>query len=233
MKKKKRRPLETRRLIIVVLTLTLFISLGLVWLFVSLNTRTVLDNAYVTYNRGHLSSYNTATAIEKTDDGILLVNKAYVETPLINEDGVLVTNDMIYNALSTRRVSCVPASSFITMEGDYVTISDMFNEENQFSAENGFLYDGKKTFILLQETTLTINDKEINLSPMSYVVYDKDGISYFNFQDQKGYFEELIKDEVFINCNGYKIGVNSAVVTFNDVTVLLFSDTKVIKSIFE
>ena len=93
--KKKRRPLETRRLVIVVLTLALFVSLGLVWLFVSLNTRTELNNSYVTYNRGHLSTYNAATAIEKTNDGVLLVDKAYVETPLVNENGVLVTSDMI------------------------------------------------------------------------------------------------------------------------------------------
>ena len=231
--KKKRRPLETRRLVIVVLTLALFVSLGLVWLFVSLNTRTELDNSYVTYNRGHLSTYNAATAIEKTNDGILLVDKAYVETPLINDNGVLVTNDMIYNALSNRRVNRVPASAFITMSGDYVTISDMFNEDNKFSAENGFLYDGNKTYILLQETTLTVNDREIELSPMSYVVYDKDGITYFDFKSQKGDFEEFIKKESSITCSGYEINLDSAIVTFNDVTVLLFSDTKVIKSIFE
>ena len=231
--KKKRRPLETRRLIIVVLTLTLFVSLGLVWLFVSLNTRTDLGNSYVTYNRGHLSTYNNTTSIEKTNDGVLLVDKAYIETPLVSEDGVLVTKDMIYNALSNRRVNCVPASSFITMDGDYVTISDMFDEENKFSAENGFLYDGNKIYLLLQDTTLEVNDRKINLSPMSYVVYDKDGITYFDFESQKGDFEEFIKKETSISCPGYEINLDSAIVTFKDVTVLLFSDTKVIKSIFE
>lgn len=231
--KKKRRPLETRRLLIIVLTLSLFVSLGLVWLFVSLNTRTELDNSFVTYNRGHQSAYNNGTSIEKTNDGVLLVDKAHVETPLVCDNGVLVTKDMIYNALSNRRVNCVPASSFITIENGNVSISDMFDKEKVFAAENGFLYDGNKTYILLQETTLIVNDREISLSPMSYVVYDKDGVTYFDFNSQKGDFEELIKKECSVICAGYEINLDTAVVTFDDVTVLLFSDTKVIKSIFE
>lgn len=231
--KEKRRPLETRRLIIVVLTLVLFISLGLLWLFVSLNTSTDLKNTYLSYNRGHLRTFNNTTTIEKTNDGILLVDKSYIETPLVSENAIVVTKDMIYNALSHRQVSRVPASSIITIDRNNVTISDMFSSENQFSCENGFLFDGNKTYILLQETTLVVNDKKITLSPLSYVIYDEDGITYFDFASQKGDFEEFIKKETTISCSGYQINLDSAIVTFGDVTVLLFSDTKVIKSIFE
>lgn len=231
--KKKRRPLETRRLLLVALTLVLFISLALLWLFVSINTRTEFGGSYITYNRGHLSSYDSTTAIEKTNDGILLVDKTYVETPLVSKNSVVITNDMIYNALSSRRVNCVPASAAITMENNNFIIYDTFNKDKKISVENGFFYDGNKTYIFLQETTLVVNDRTIVLSPLSYVVHDKDGITYFDFESQKGDFEELIKKDATITCPGYKIDLDSAVATFGDVTVLLFTNTKVIKSIFD
>lgn len=232
---KKRRQAETRRLIIVFCTLFLFVALSAVWLFVSLKTTNKLSDDYISFYRGNTYSYPSGSNIEKTNDNIVLINKEYNGgLPLMGNHNVIVTGDMIYDAVSTRRLGKVDASTIISNENGKILFTDSFQNDRQVEGENGFLYDGVNTFILLQDTILEFNDTSVNLSKLSCVIYESDMVTYYDFASRSGVSRELIKNTVSITCDSYRIDADTAVVTYpGGVTVLLFTNPGVIKSVFE
>lgn len=232
---KKRKLIETRRLVIIFCTLLLFVSLSAVWLFVSLKTTNKLENDYISFYRGYTYKYPSGSNIERTNDDVVLINKEYNGgLPLISNKNVIVTCNMIYEAVSTRRLGRVDASTIVSCENGQIVFTDLFQKDKQIKGENGFLYDGENTFVLLQDTTLEFNDTSVKLSKLSCVVYEKDMITYYDFGSKTGLSTELIKNTVTITCDSYKIDADTAVVTYpGDVTVLLFTDPGVIKSVFE
>ena len=102
--------------------------------------------------------------------------------------------------------------------------------------KRGFLFDGKDTYIFLQETVVKYGKKKITVPPLSYAVvnyntwvqvYDRDGDNYT--------FEDINNGDVIAVCadnEEYEINLGRDIVTFGDKEYLLHSSVDMYQSYF-
>ena len=89
----------------------------------------------------------------------------------------------------------------------------------------GFLYDGEDTYVFLENTTLKIGVREIEMEPLSYAkVAYKQYIDYYNSED--GSHEWIIVDDIEVKAeseSGYTIDLGKDVIDMGSGEVLIYS----------
>lgn len=100
--------------------------------------------------------------------------------------------------------------------------------------EHAFLYDGKNLYFFPESTVLTVGDRKIELSPMSYVSCSY--LSLLEYYDrEKDVYEtiELSSDKVTVSNDYMTVDVASDKVIFKNSFSLLPSDFSVLSKITE
>lgn len=154
-------------------------------------------------------------------------------TPIYIKDSnvVIFPKEMsIIFPLKTREYK-LPALSEIYKENDlfYININRLTKTFDHY-----FLYDGKNTYFFPDKVVVTVGDKEIELSPMSYL-----SCSYRNFLEyydrESDTFKQILvtTEEVLVSTDYMTIDVSSDRIVYKDNFSLLTSDFSALSKITE
>lgn len=124
-------------------------------------------------------------------------------------------------------------NSFATIseknEAYYLNTNNFTNNYSNF-----FLYDGENLFFFINEVTLKINDLEVKLSPMSYVIYNPNGgVEYYNYEKDEYDIKEIIDANVVVYNDHFKVNVMNDSVYAKDNERLLIKDIDALTNIKE
>lgn len=124
---------------------------------------------------------------------------------------------------------------FTDLEGRGGTII-VKSGRNAATVDDGFLYDGKDTYIFLHETELSYGKKKITLSPMSYAVVNYGSwIQIYDKETDKYIYKELGDAEVSAICDKnekYEINLGTDTVIYGEKEYLLHSVVDMYPSYF-
>ena len=86
-----------------------------------------------------------------------------------------------------------------------------------------FFYDSKDLYFFIEEVTLKVNDKEIKLSPFSYVIYKNanNTLAYYDKENDKYEIIMEVTSDVVVSSNYYTIRVDNDYIDYNGSQVLL------------
>ncbi len=86
---------------------------------------------------------------------------------------------------------------------------------------DGFIFDGSNLYFFLSNATLTIDDKEYELTPLSYVVaYNQSSIEIYNKEKDEYQIIET-KDQGIVETKGYSINVSLDTIKYGEKEQLL------------
>lgn len=125
----------------------------------------------------------------------------------------------------------LPSLAEIYKENDlyYVNINRLNKTFDHY-----FLYDGKNTYFFSDNVTITIGDRKIELSPMSYL-----SCSYLNFIEyydrESDTFEQILitNEEVLVSTDYMTIDVSGDRIIYKDGFFLLTNDFSVLSKVTE
>ena len=118
----------------------------------------------------------------------------------------------------------------------------LINNDNHFTLknndlnvpiENVFLYDGSDYYIFIDDSLVSFLDKEINISPMSYVnyIYDTKELYIYNHDEDKVYYFENVTGDVFVYNDVYKVNLKSDSLLFKGKNKLLMKNFDYLKKL--
>ncbi len=216
-----------------------FVFLGAIFLFLILlvvlvwysSTQKNLNPGVETYSyvMGVKVEYSPNMKLVHTDDGTLIDDNGQMisdGTPLANylDASLILPNSMglmrPFHEDSLKRVNY-----FATLKksGDMIEIT-----QNDFTTEvgEGFLYDGKGTYIFLEDMTLTIGTGKYQANALTYArVFYRDTIEIYDITtDDYQYIDITNADTTALSANGYSINLGTGVMTIGDTQRILFSD---------
>lgn len=152
-----------------------------------------------------------------------------------NADAILLINDMAYfkpdgEYLDSYKLTCFSRVEHLNgsgaMEIEWETKKDII--------KSGFLFDGKDTYVLIDNCYLEYNGRTIELSPLSYViVYRSSYIEYYEAGTGK-YELEMLETNVKITSKerAYKIVADLDFVETGNKTYMLQSNVSNYSSYF-
>lgn len=111
----------------------------------------------------------------------------------------------------------------ITKSGSEIEIN---NSGAIVKSTEGFLYDGKGTYIFLEDVEVAVGNVSYNLSAMSYVkeIYGQSVEIYDMSNDVYKYITLTNTDAIVTSYTGYSVNVGTGVMTIGDTKRILFSD---------
>lgn len=162
-------------------------------------------------NKDYVVSLDSTPVYIKDTDNVIFPKEMSIVFPL---------NDMQYQ---------VNALSEVYMENDlyFLNIRDLNK-----SFDHAFYYDGKNMYFFVDNVTLTIGDRKIELSPLSYV--NASYMSYVEYYDRANDVSEIIEitnEKVFVSNDYMKIEVTNDKVVYQDGFSLLVGDFGVLTKI--
>jgi len=180
-----------------------------------------LGNEKVTYNANvTMNMKNVITDIEPID-----VSINYDSTPIYDSDDeniiILPSNMSVVAPIMNCVEYMVKANSYIKLENKrYNLITNKFNN----ALGHYFLYDGDNLYLFIEKVILVVDNKQIELSPYSYLIADKGKITYYDKVNDK---YEVINTDSFDNYiynDYYKIYINGDYIDYFGDKVLLTTD---------
>lgn len=95
--------------------------------------------------------------------------------------------------------------------------SYLLYEYDNMYLDKSFLYDGVDTYVFLDNVELVVDDKKINLSPLSYVVAPFRGdIEIYDYKNDKCTIIEDRESEVIVNYDKYVVDLTSDLIEYPD-----------------
>ena len=150
-------------------------------------------------------------------------------SPLTTKDILITSRNMIYYPLKDFDIKKVDIGTTIKKNKQNIILE---SGKKQTEIENGLLFDGKNTYIFLQDVVLHYNDKEVKLPQLSYLTYENSMLSYFDFSSQKGNTEKVQIDGIVAECSAYKVDIEGSLIEKGDNALLLFTNPSSLKSVF-
>lgn len=88
---------------------------------------------------------------------------------------------------------------------------------------NSFFFDGVDLYFFMNEVTLTINDEEIDLGPMSIVkVNPRNSLEYYDYQSDKYVIRDITNETIIAYNKGFSVNLTEDKVNkFNDFVLLI------------
>ena len=227
----------------IIMILLSLISLSLAYLFLtSVDDYKMSDDAYFHVN-GVEYSIDKNEVVEVIDDTTLKISDFELGAntysfPIYYRNGnkILLTSKMLYHEPSyqtTIKKYKLKQLTEITYNASSLNVS--FSRDNNSSNEyNGFLYDGKNTYIFLEKMSLTYNDKEIAIAPLSCAIVEYNSlIQIYDVGNAEYYFEELNTAAIATAQNGlYSINLSTDVVSYGTSDIVLISSIDVYEDYF-
>ena len=98
--------------------------------------------------------------------------------------------------------------------------------EQLLNLQKVFLYDGKGTYIFLEDVDVAVGNVTYNISAMSYVkeIYGQSVEIYDMSNDVYKYITLTNTDAIVTSYTGYSVNVGTGVMTIGDTKRILFSD---------
>lgn len=181
------------------------------------------------YIMGVKVEYSPDMKLVYTDKGTIIEDKESVYsdgTPIVNEEEaqlILPVSMGLMRPFNEDSLKRVNYFATLNKVGNTVEIN-----QNGFvtTVEEGFLYDGKGTYIFLEDMTLTIGTSNYYANAMSYVrVFYKDTIEIYDLTTKDyQYIDISSADTMALSADGYKINLGTGVITIGDTDRILFSD---------
>ena len=176
---------------------------------------------------------------------ITLDHEGKITNIKFNNKKVTLYSEPIYYAKKKRVILPVPYSVVNTSIGlqnkvvfytEIVNIDDdyyLVNDELNYKLNNHFLFDGADMYIFIQTSTVTFGDKEVEISPLSYVnyVFDTKDLYIYNYEKQKIEYYENVDQDVFVSNKNYKVNLSSDNLIYNDKQKLLMKNFDYLKKL--
>ncbi len=188
-----------------------------------------LDNVKVTYDTTlTLESDNNITSMEIGDKKEVIDNLPLYYS---GEDVVLFPSNMsLVFPLNNYTQKKVPALT--VLDGQSSLYKTLKYKNNNYDLENAFLYDGNDLYFFIEPTTLVLDDKEINLQPLSFVLYNNltGYASYYNYG--QGADMVLVKNDCLAKTGNYTINLKIDGIASGDDYKLLAKNLDILNSLF-
>ena len=210
----------------VILTIPLFILLF--WNRSTNESMTPKEETY-RYVAGVKIEYSDDMTLVRENDVTIIKDMEDVEsgsTPIISS----VTNKMIlpanmgfmrpYNENQLKRVNYFAT---LTKKGSMIEIN---NSGAIVETNEGFLYDGKGTYIFLEDVVVTVGTVSYEINSLSYVkeIYGQ-CVEIYDLSTQfYKYINLTDTDAIVTSPMGYSVNVGTGVMTIGDTQRILFSD---------
>lgn len=228
MKKRRFRKVGTAMQIIFALVMFILLILLIMWYQDGLNSYKPGEEVYY-YCAGMKIQCSDQTRLIHREEGVVLQdNKAQdmlSSTPLVYENQkrlVLTTNNMLMQPKVDNKVYRLNEFTEVTeAEGRIIF------EKSGKSAQvlSGFLYDGSDTYIFLEEVTLYIGTKQVNLLPLSYVTVNyRQTVEYHDSENDKYEWIDLAGADVKAEfTNGVTLDLGKDLISKDGNDSILFS----------
>lgn len=231
--------LENYKLLIPVMLLLIVFLAFIIYYFVSKNFTfsEVTTKSYYQYLGGEKITYDVE--VTKNAKGVITklnpVGRSveYDSTPLYdsNKDIVIFPKDM---SVVVPLINCAEyltkANSYIKYENKrYSLITDKYN---QFLSHY-FFYDGHDLYFFIEDVTLVVDKKEIELSPFSYVVVSNNEIIYYDKVSDTMKILDKNSSDVYVKNDYYTVYVGADYIDYYDQRVILTEDVSYLSTIDE
>ena len=221
---------ENYKLIIPILLMILLFVIFFVYYQVS--SREVLkDNDYKFYKyvNGYKHEYDGVVTTNRKGEVVGFKGKDIkVEldsTPIYyqDKDKVILPKDM---SVVMPTLSC---AEYLSRGFSVVSYEDkvykLLTKNYNKNLNHYFFYDSRDLYFFIENVVLKYNDKEINLTPFSYVVYrnNNDSLSYYDKESDKYEVIMDVSGDVTVSSNYYTIHVDEDFINYHGSEVLLTS----------
>lgn len=216
-----------------------FILLGAIFLFLILlvvivwysSTQKKWEPGFETcrYIMGMKVEYSPNMKLIHTEDGTVIedLDSSYSDgTPLVNPNEsqlILPVSMGLMRPFHEDSLKRVNYFATLNKVGDVTEINQNGVITN---VEEGFLYDGKGTYIFLEDMTITLGSSTYYAHAMTYArVFYRDAIEIYNMTtDEYQYIDISEVETTALSADGYSINLGTGVMTVGDTDRILFSD---------
>ena len=226
-KKKEKRAIKKETVFRLILILILLVAIVGIGMYITrLNTDFIENYNFYQYIGGRKISYEGALKItskgEITELTTTNMNIQLDSTPLyyvdVNNKALFPSNmELVIPSTNGQVYKINRFSSVYTESGvAYLEYRDKTKE-----LPESFIFDGSNLYLFLDNATLEVDDKEYELTPLSYVVaYNKSSIEIYNKSKDK---YEIIKTDGYgiVKTDDYTINVSLDTIKYGDREQLL------------
>lgn len=216
-----------------------FILLGAIFLFLILlvvivwysSTQKKWEPGFETYRyiMGMKVEYSPNMKLVHTEEGTMIddMDSSYSDgTPLVNPNEsqlILPVSMGLMRPFHEDSLKRVNYFATLNKVGDITEINQNGIITN---VEEGFLYDGKGTYIFLEDMTISIGSSSYYAHAMTYArVFYRDAIEIYNMTtDEYQYIDISNAETTALSAEGYSINLGTGVMTVGDTDRILFSD---------
>lgn len=214
---------RSEKSIFIIAIAALLVVVMMVFLFMNLNSQKTINTPTYQIVAGQRMDYSTPLKLVYTKEGTQIKgesNSTLGANPLyyIDEYKIILPKDMVYvrpQKLTSHRINKL---STLTSDGKNVFLDDT-------QLHGGFLYDGKSTYIFLEEMNISLNDLNMKIAPFSCVELFENGMySFYEYGSAQAYAGELYRLNVEVSNDFYKVLVDDDVMELKDKgRILLFN----------
>lgn len=208
--------------------LLVFLILLLVWYIDGLNSFKPETGTYQ-YEMGIKFDYGK-DAVYRNKDGVISVegensSNDNVTAPILYEDDsarVTLTKDMLLmNPRNGTELSRINYFSTITETSGRSTIT---KDDKSAQSFGGFLYDGKDTYIFLEDVNLVVGGRNVVLGPLSYVIVNyQQYVEYHNSLDNEHNVIYVSDIDAHAMTDDYRINLSKDAINVGEGESLLYN----------
>jgi len=109
----------------------------------------------------------------------------------------------------------------------------LLNKDLDYKLNDHFLYDGEDMYIFIQPSTVSFQDKKIEISPLSFVNYlfNTQELYIYDYKEDKVSYYEQVTDNVIVSNENYKINLSSDNIIYKDKEKLLMKNFDYLKKL--
>ena len=203
----------TITIVIILVIIAIIIILSIIYKHNKIIVKNENINLYQYYGNNK-QLFNSTIAYEN-DKIVSIDNNIYENSLIYYEDDLHLiipkTSMVIFYYQNNLTYRLNKYSEYLKDSSSNIIIS----EGNKIISNNFFIYDGDDLYILPDESTLNINDENINLSSGSYIIANKDNLIYYDYAN----------DEIVISDN-----IQKASLKLKNITIDLLKDVTIYNS---
>lgn len=216
-----------------------FILLGAIFLFLILlvvivwysSTQKKWEPGFETYRyiMGVKVEYSPDMKLVHNEEGTMIddADSSYSDgTPLVNTNEAQLILPVSMGLMRPFHEDSLKRVNYFSTLNKVGNVTEINQNGVITNVEEGFLYDGKGTYIFLEDMTLTIGTSTYFAHSMSYAkVFYRDAIEIYNMTtDEYEYIDISNADTIALSANGYSVNLGTGVMTVGDTQRILFSD---------
>ena len=135
---------------------------------------------------------------------------------------ILPTNYSITFPMNGKQNKINYYTSLKKIDNDYYLI----NNNLKFNMNKDFLFDGSDLYIFVNDSNVTFGDRNIQITPMSYVNYlfNSKMLYIYNYGEDKIYSFNNVDEDVLVISDYYKVNVSSDIIYVNKKEKLLMKN---------